>query len=44
VPGILAQIEKGRLAPGAKVERCDLCQRYPSDQAAHQKLRELGMA
>jgi len=42
VPGILAHIENGRLAPGAEVERCDLCQRYPSDEAALQKLRELG--
>ncbi len=42
VPGILAHIESGRLAPGAKVERCDLCRRYPSDEAAAEKLRELG--
>ena len=44
VPGILARIEQGRLAPGATVERCDLCQRYPDDEAAYRKLRELGMA
>ena len=43
VPGILARIENARLALGAKVERCDLCQRYPSDEAAHRKLRELGI-
>jgi len=42
VPGVLAHMENGRLAPGAKVERCDLCQRYPSDEAALEKLRELG--
>ena len=42
VPGILAHMENGRLAPGAKVERCDLCQRYPTDEAALKKFRELG--
>ncbi|MCE9553429.1 MAG: hypothetical protein K8T91_08650 [Planctomycetes bacterium] len=44
VPGILAKVENCRVVPGAKVERCDLCERYPSDQAAHDKLVELGMA
>ncbi len=44
VPGILAHVEKNRLAPGCKVERCDLCELYPSDQAALEKLIELGMA
>ena len=43
VPGILAHVEKGRVAPGAKVERCDLCRRYASDQVAYEKLVELGM-
>ena len=42
VPGILAHLENDRLAPDAKVERCDLCQRYPSDEAALERLRELG--
>jgi len=42
VPGILAHMENGRLAKGAVVERCDLCRRYPSDEAAAKKLRELG--
>lgn len=42
VPGILAHMEDGRLAKGAVVNRCDLCQRYPSDEAASAKLRELG--
>ena len=42
VPGILAHMENGRLAKGAQVNRCDLCQRYPSDVAAFEKLRELG--
>jgi hypothetical protein len=44
VPGILARVENCRVVTGGKVERCDLCQRYPSDQAAHDKLVELGMA
>lgn len=43
VPGILARVENGRLVPGAKVERCDLCQRYASDEAARAKLLELGI-
>lgn len=42
VPGIVAHVENGRLSPTAKVERCDACQRYPSDEAALAKLRELG--
>jgi hypothetical protein len=41
IPGILAHMENGRLAKGAKVNRCDLCQRYPSDEMALEKLREL---
>jgi|GEM_PF-2270697 hypothetical protein len=44
VPGILAHLEEGRVAPGAKVERCDMCQRLPSDEAALAKLQELGIA
>lgn len=43
VPGILAKVENCRVVCGGKVERCDQCQRYPSDQAAHEKLVELGM-
>jgi hypothetical protein len=42
VPGILAHLENGRLPAGAKVERCDLCRRYDSDEAALQKLKVLG--
>lgn len=44
VPGILAHVENGRLVEGASVERCDQCQRYPSDEAAFAKLAELGIA
>jgi hypothetical protein len=44
VPGILAHFANGRLAPGAAVERCDLCQRFASDKAALAKLQELGLA
>jgi hypothetical protein len=43
VPGILAHVENGRVAPNTDVERCDLCKRYPSDEAACGKLRELGL-
>ncbi len=42
VPGILAHLTDGRLPADASVERCDLRRRYPSDEAARQKLRELG--
>ena len=41
VPGILAHLENGRLAEEAKVERCGLCRRYDSDEAALEKLEEL---
>ena len=44
VPGILAHVENGGLPEGAEVERCDLCDRYASDEAARAKLRELGIA
>lgn len=44
VPGVLARVENQRLAPGAAVERCDLCRRFPSDEAAFERLRELGIA
>jgi hypothetical protein len=42
VPGILAHLEEdGNLAPDAAVERCDLCERYPTDEAAREHLREM---
>jgi hypothetical protein len=44
VPGILAHLKNGRLIDGGTVERCDLCQRYPSDTAALERLRELRLA
>lgn len=44
VPGILAQVSNGRLLEGAKVERCDICQRYETDEGALARLRELGKA
>jgi len=43
IPGIIAHLDNGRLAPDAKVERCGLCRRYPDDQAARKKLGELGL-
>jgi hypothetical protein len=42
-PGILAHMEDGRLAEGAGVERCDLCERYPTDQAAMEEMRRRGL-
>jgi hypothetical protein len=44
VPGILAHMGAGGVATGTKVHRCDQCQRYPSDEAALAKLKELGLA
>lgn len=44
VPGILAHLVGDRVEPGATVERCDQCQRYPSDAAALAKLHQLGIA
>jgi hypothetical protein len=41
IPGILAHLENGHLPEGAKVERCGLCCRYPSDAAALETLCEL---
>jgi len=43
VPGILARVENGRVVPDTKIERCDACERFASDDAAREKLRELGM-
>ena len=43
ISGILAHFENGSLAPGAKVERCGQCERYPSDAAAWAKLVEMGL-
>ena len=44
VPGILAHMEQGRLAPNSKVERCDICRRFASDDAARERLVSLGSA
>jgi hypothetical protein len=41
VPGIIAAMEGGRVAPGAVVERCDQCQLFPTDKAALARLQEL---
>lgn len=43
VPGILAHMENGRLADDSGVERCDLCQRYPTDESALESLRRRGL-
>ena len=44
VPGILAAMEDGRVAPQAIVERCDQCCRFETDAAALARLAELGLA
>ena len=44
VPGILAHREQGRLALNSKVERCDLCRRFASDDAARERLIALDLA
>jgi hypothetical protein len=43
VPGILAHAEAGQAPPDAGVERCDLCQLYPSDAEARVELARLGI-
>jgi len=43
VPGILASLDNGRVPSDGKVEHCTLCQRYPDDAAARQKLVELNL-
>jgi len=43
VPGILASVENGKVVPGTTVERCDACGRFESDEAARQKLVEIGL-
>ncbi len=44
VSGILAHMEQGRLASNSKVERCDICRRFPSDDTARERLVTLGLA
>ena len=44
IPGVIARMEQGRLAPNATVARCDLCQRYATDDAARQRLIALQLA
>jgi hypothetical protein len=43
IPGIVAHLESGSVPQKTEVESCDLCERYPSDKAAREKLRELGL-
>jgi hypothetical protein len=43
VPGVLAAMQDGRLAPGSVVERCDQCERFPTDAAALAALKERGL-
>jgi len=39
VPGIVAHLDDGKLAPDATVERCDMCRRYATDAAALKALQ-----
>jgi len=41
VAGVLACVKAGRIDP-ASVERCDECQRFPSDAVARANLAQLG--
>ena len=44
IPGILAHKEAAdRVHPTCKPERCDACERFPSDSAAVEKLQQLGL-
>ncbi len=44
IPVILAHLQEERVAPGAFVERCDMCLWFASDNEAKSRLRELGIA
>ncbi|HUQ70319.1 MAG TPA: hypothetical protein VM165_12385, partial [Planctomycetaceae bacterium] len=41
ITGVLARVTEGRIDP-ASVERCDECQRFPSDAAAEAHVARLG--
>jgi len=43
MPAVLACVENGKVVPGTVVERCDACVRFESDEAARQKLVQLGL-
>lgn len=43
VPGVLARMENGKVAVGAKVERCDACCLYPDDRTAREIMTALGL-
>lgn len=43
VRGVLAHLENGRVVPTCEIERCDVCRRYDSDEAAEAVLREAGL-
>lgn len=38
LPGVLGHVEPGRLPDRKLVERCDICKRYPDDDAAYAAL------
>ena len=42
IPGVLARVVANR-AVRSGIERCDLCQRFPSDEAAIQALIDFGV-
>lgn len=43
VPGVLGAMDGDRLVSGAVVERCDQCERYPTDAAALAELKAQGL-
>ena len=43
VPGVLAEMRDGRVAPGADIERCRRCRRYPNNFAALAALNARGL-
>ena len=44
MPDVLTDLENGRVALGALVERCDFCQRIPTDAEALAQIKGLGIA
>ena len=43
VPGVIAHVKNGRLGKTEMVQRCDMCQRFATDEAALAELYRLGV-
>ena len=43
VPGVIAEMRNGQVAPGAEIARCDECRRFPHALAAFSALNARGL-